>query len=63
MNSSVKKWINGKADYATFKIDITKVPTGHKNHRGGNGIHDNRPNRLRTRSSQKRNAFKDWNLS
>lgn len=30
MNSSVKKWINGKADSATFKIDITKVPTGHK---------------------------------
>lgn len=61
MNSSVKKWINGKADSATFSVDITNVRTGHKAHRGGTGNHDNRPNRLRTRSTQKRNAFKDWN--
>ena len=61
MNDSVKKWLNGKADSATFKVDVTKVSTGHKSHRGGNGMHDNRPNRLRTRSSQKRNSFKDWN--
>ena len=61
MNDSVKKWLTGNAASATFKVDVTKVSTGHKSHRGGNGIHDNRPNRLRTRSSQKRNSFKDWN--
>jgi len=59
MNNSVKKWLNGKANSATFKIDITKVATGHKSNRGGNGIHDNRPNRLRTRSAQRQNALAD----
>lgn len=60
MNSSVKKWINGKTNSATFKVTITNVRTGHKSHCSGAGEHDHRPHRLRTRSAQCRNSLKDW---
>lgn len=30
---------------------IYKIGKGHNNHIGGSGEHDNRPNRLRTRSA------------
>lgn len=58
MNDSVKKWINGKAEKAVFKID--RVSTGHKQHQAGCGVHDNRPNRARTRSDANRKAIREW---
>jgi hypothetical protein len=57
MNESVKKWINGKADRATFTID--KVATGHKQHQAGCGVHDNRPNRERTRGQANLKAIRE----
>ena len=58
MNESVKKWINGKADRATFTID--KVATGHKQHQAGCGVHDNRPKRERTRSAKFRTILRSY---
>jgi len=57
--NTLKQWQNG-ADKATIVVDITKVATGHKAHRGGAGTHDNRPKRLRTRNAQKNHWKKEW---
>jgi hypothetical protein len=57
MNASVKSWINGKTNSATFTID--KVATGHKAHHTGTGVHDTRPRRERTRNSQVQRAIKE----
>ena len=57
---SFKQWLDGKTDKAKVTFNITDVRTGHKVHRGGAGTHDSRPKRERTRSAQKRAAFKDW---
>ena len=42
-----------------IKADPTKVKRGHQPHLSGAGVHDNRPKRLRTRSSQLRAALRD----
>lgn len=47
---------------ATIKIQDKppwKVKKGHPTHRGGAGVHDNRPKRVRTRSAQFRKALED----
>ena len=48
-----------------FTIQLNTKPTwkisrGHSDYRGGAGKHDNRPRKLRTRNSQKRQAIKDF---
>ena len=48
-----------------FTIKLNTKPTwkisrGHSDYRGGAGKHDNRPRKLRTRNSQKRQAIKDF---
>jgi hypothetical protein len=43
------------------KVDITRIPTGHKQHMSGSGVHNDRRNRRNnTRSSQVRKALKDF---
>ena len=58
MNASIKKWLNGKADKATFKVQ--NVAIGHKKSQIGCGIHDPRPKRSRTRQKQNSQAIKSW---
>lgn len=57
MNDSVRKWINGKTNSATFTVD--RVSTGHRRHHAGCGVHDNRPNRARTRGQASRRAIRE----
>jgi len=56
---TLKQWQNG-AKSATVVVDMVKVSTGHKAHRGGTGIHDHRPKRLRTRNAQRRSWQGEW---
>jgi hypothetical protein len=38
---------------------LWEIGNGHNEHRSGSGQHDNRPKRIRTRGSQKRQAISD----
>lgn len=58
MNKSIKDWINGKTNKAVFKVE--NISTGHKQHRSGSGIHDNRPKRMRTRGNALRSILKEF---
>jgi len=58
MNESVKKWLNGKSDKATFQIE--NVAIGHKKSQIGCGVHDPRPKRSRTRQTQNYQAMQAW---
>ena len=43
------------------KMDQLRAPKGHSSHITGTGVHgDKRTKRERTRSSQKRKTFKEW---
>lgn len=44
----------------TIRVDQTRIATGHRAHRGGAGLHQNRRNkRHNTRGAQLRRALKD----
>jgi hypothetical protein len=50
-----------KQESNTLVIKAThKVAMGHQSHITGTGVHDSRPKRQRTRSSQKRQWRSEW---
>ena len=57
--NTLKQWQNG-AKNATIVLDLTKVATGHKAHRGGSGSHNPSPKRERTRSAKNRKIMRDF---